>query len=223
MNNIYLIGDTHGELGAFNLLMKIHQPENDFIIQLGDFGYVWGKDTNYNLNILTNKFAKCNNMLLFIDGNHENFDQIEQYPIIEWNGGMVHKLRDNIYHLMRGQVFTICGKKFFTMGGGYSIDKTSRTIGRSWWKQEDITFMDMAIANQNLTNNDDTVDYVLSHSAPMMIKNLMGFKLEYDSHNENQLQQIANILHFDKWFFGHYHDDKDYGKFVLVYKNIIKL
>jgi hypothetical protein len=223
MKDTYLIGDTHGDLEAFNLLFKIYDPYDAFVIELGDFGFIWGNDTNYNLNVLQGRFAKRNCILLFIDGNHENFDLLERYPIISWNGGWVRKLRENIYHLMRGQVFTINGKKFFTMGGGYSIDKESRRRGITWWPQEDIGFLDMEAANHNLAANNDTVDYVLTHSAPMEIKNMMGFKLEYDSHNEKQLQHIASILTFDRWYFGHYHDDKDYGKFVLVYNQIHKL
>ena len=41
-------------------------------------------------------------------------------------------ISDSICHLMRGQVFDIDGKTFFTFGGGNSIDKAWRTPGVSW-------------------------------------------------------------------------------------------
>ena len=47
---------------------------------------------------------------------------LSAYPITEWNGGKVHKIADNIIHLMRGQVFDIDGIRFFTMGGASSHD-----------------------------------------------------------------------------------------------------
>lgn len=67
-----------------------------------------------------------------IDGNHENFDMLEDYPDDFWNGGRVHFISDNIFHLARGQVFEIDGLTFFTFDGGNSIDKGSRQIGLSW-------------------------------------------------------------------------------------------
>lgn len=48
--------------------------------------------------------------ILWVQGNHENYDMIEEYPIEEWNGGKVrHIARDKIILLGRGQVFNIEG------------------------------------------------------------------------------------------------------------------
>ena len=44
---------------------------------------------------------------LYVDGNHENFDRLYGYPIENWQGGKVHKIRPSVLHLMRGQVFEI--------------------------------------------------------------------------------------------------------------------
>ena len=62
--------------------------------------------------------------LLFVDGNHENFDRLNGYPVKEWHGGKVHELRPHVMHLMRGQVFEIDGKKIFAFGGASSHDIT---------------------------------------------------------------------------------------------------
>lgn len=58
--------------------------------------------------------------ICFIDGTHENFSLLNGYGVSEWNGGKVHKIYDNLYHLMRGQIYNIDGKSVFTMGGGES-------------------------------------------------------------------------------------------------------
>jgi hypothetical protein len=55
--------------------------------------------------------------VLFVDGTHENFDLLNAMAKESWNGGKVHIVSENILHLMRGQVFNINGKLFFTFGG----------------------------------------------------------------------------------------------------------
>lgn len=62
--------------------------------------------------------------MLFIDGNYENFDKLSRFPVETWCGGKVHKIRETVIHLMRGEVYCIEGNTVFVMGGGYSIDST---------------------------------------------------------------------------------------------------
>jgi hypothetical protein len=47
---------------------------------------------------------------------------LNAYPVEEWHGGKVHKIRPSVIHLMRGQVYELQGKKFFTFGGAQSHD-----------------------------------------------------------------------------------------------------
>ena len=75
---------------------------------------------------------------------------LNNYPIEIWNGGKVHKIRKNIYHLMRGQVFILEGKKFFTFGGATSVDKANRTEFISWWKEEMPTGAEFELGFVNL-------------------------------------------------------------------------
>jgi len=97
---------------------------DDYLIVCGDFGYIFrGKD--YEISFL-NDLENLDATILFIDGNHENFDLLYSYPVETWNSGKIHRIRKNVIHLMRGQVFSIDGYTFFTMGGGYSLDKYIR-------------------------------------------------------------------------------------------------
>ena len=108
---IYITGDTHGEYSRFNSKNFYEQKEmtkDDYVIICGDFGGIWdvgqeGKREKYWLNW----FEERPFSLLFVDGNHENFDRLKGYKEMDWNGGKVHEIRPDILHLMRGQVFEI--------------------------------------------------------------------------------------------------------------------
>lgn len=123
---IYITGDTHDDFSRFELekfLIQTEMTKNDYVIICGDFGGVWNYIVesmyeNYWLDWLNNK----NFTTLFVDGNHENFTRLYKYPVKEWHGGKVHKIRDSVIHLMRGEIFNIDNKKFFTFGGARSHD-----------------------------------------------------------------------------------------------------
>lgn len=116
---IYITGDTHGEFERFGS-HYFDAAKGDYVIICGDFGNLWD---NSNTEKYWRKWLKEKPFtVLFIDGNHENYDMLSAFPITEWNGGKIHKIADNIIHLMRGQVFDIDGIRFFTMGGASSHD-----------------------------------------------------------------------------------------------------
>ena len=73
--------------------------------------------------------------IAFVDGNHENFDKLYEYPIVDFCGGKAHQVRKNIFHLIRGESFIIEGHSFFCFGGAYSRDKATRDPN-FWWPQE---------------------------------------------------------------------------------------
>jgi len=129
---IYLTGDTHIPIDIDKLSRKSFPEQkqltrDDFIIVLGDFGLLWQEDKTYHywLDILSAKRYT----LLFVDGNHENFDWLNSLPVESWHGGRVHRVAENILHLMRGEVFEIGGNTFFTLGGAVSHDRIYRTEG----------------------------------------------------------------------------------------------
>lgn len=225
--SIFVTGDVHGQLGI-KRLTKQNFPEQfkltrqDYLIQLGDLGLLWKKDKTYKY--LLDFYTSRNYTLLWIDGNHENFTMLNNYPVIEWNGGNVHIIADNIIHLMRGQVYNIEDCLFFTLGGGKSLDKSIRTLDVTWWKEEELNYNECINAIDNLEKYDYQVDYVITHSAPFSVKNLLGF--EDTSTTERFLQQLINQYNitFNKWFIGHYHlDNVISDKFYFIYNNIYKL
>lgn len=132
---IHITGDTHGEQARIPLI-EAQAPvrPGDILIVCGDFGYLFRNDEAEHRFL--DQLAARDYTICFVDGNHEDFDALEALPEEDWMGGRVHRLRPNILHLMRGYVFTLEGKTFFTMGGAYSVDRHTRTPGRSWWPQE---------------------------------------------------------------------------------------
>ena len=163
-------------------------------------------------------------LCLLMVSNHENHDALDAYQVEFWNGGKVHKISDSIIHLMRGQVFTIEGKKFFTMGGAQSHDKEYRKEGISWWSREmpsDEEYEE-GLANLNKVNN--RVDYILSHCAPDQLQSQIAYWYEHDKLT-NYLEIVRQTVEFRWHYFGHYHIDKDFlnYKATCLYNNIIEI
>jgi len=225
---IYITGDTHIPIDI-NKLLTINFPEqeklskNDFLIICGDFGGVW--DNSDEEICWRNWLNERNFTTLFVDGNHENFDLLEQYEIKEWKNGKVHFINDSVIHLMRGQIFNINGFTFFTMGGATSIDKYRRIEGKSWWNNEIPSKKEYEEALDNLDKQNWKVDYVISHTASIkIIQNLLS-----DINESNSLNSFFNLLEdrldYKHWYFGHFHYDYNFedNKHTLLYKKIIKL
>ena len=123
---IYITGDCHGDFRRFNkkyFVEQLRMTKDDFIIICGDFGGVWNKDCESAYeNIQLDWLDSQPFTTLFVSGNHENFDRLDAYPLEEWNGGKIQKIRPSIIHLMRGQIYNIDGCKIFAFGGASSHD-----------------------------------------------------------------------------------------------------
>ena len=222
---IYVTGDTHGDIDSRKFTNKrFPQQRNltkdDYLIICGDFGYLWwgNRKDLYWIQWLSRKPWTT----LFIDGNHENFDIINEYPVSEWNGGKIHKITDSIFHLMRGQIFNLCGKTFFTMGGAVSYDKKYRSPGTSWWPQEVPSYEEFWEAQEHLRTI-HSVDYILTHDCPSDILPFIGAHYKPNAVTEF-LNTVYHTTNFKHWYFGHHHKDIDIdAKMHCVYHNIILL
>ena len=166
---LYVTGDLHIPIDIEKLNGKRFPEQKqltkrDFVVVCGDFGGIWsgGRKDRYWLRWLERKRFTT----LFVDGNHENFDLLDAFPVQRWSGGKVHKVAEGVYHLMRGQVYSVEGRKLFAMGGGASGDREFRTEGVSWWPQEMPSPGEYREAWENLRAAGFRVDYVFTHTAP---------------------------------------------------------
>lgn len=236
MSRIFITGDTHGSYDMTKLSRRHFQEgktltKNDYVIICGDFGCVWGGELEKSDKWWQNWLDEQPWTTLWIDGNHENHDLLQTYPIEQWYGGRIHKINNSIYHLMRGEVFTINDKTIFTFGGGYSTDRAYRKEGVSWWKGELPTHEEVNYALQSLEKYNNHVDIILTHDAPRDIKEYLGFYNLCDmSVYGEEYEDIHSTLYFFKknivfqdWYLGHYHIDKDIGNMHILYNEIIEI
>lgn len=224
---IFITGDTHipidiSKLGNKYFPEQKNLSKKDYLIICGDFGGVWnGSNEEKYWRTWLNK---RNFTTLFVDGNHENFELLKTYKIEEWNGGKVHFIHDSIIHLMRGQVYDIDGLKFFTMGGGNSIDKFYRTPYVSWWPDEMPSKKEYDEALENLEKHNNIVDYIITHVAPESIMSMVHPDNVYEKPLNLFLEEINKTVSFNKWYIGHLHLNKEWDeKHFLLYDRIIDL
>ena len=210
---IYVTGDTHGEMRRFRAPGLRRLGKGDTMIICGDFGFLWdgGEEEEKNLR----KIGKMKYSVLFLDGTHENFDLLGKFPVEEWNGGRVQHISGGLYHLMRGQVYTIEERKIFTFGGGESMEKQIRLEAKRWWPCEMPNLEEMREGADNLRANDFQVDYIFTHEPPPKADFMPGgLKTENRNQLEAYFSQVMKQTKYKKWFFGAQHIDRK-----ITYKN----
>lgn len=230
---IWITGDTHGNferLFSNPFLTDGSHPDPNYFIICGDFGGLWCNDSDER-NML-NRLESLPYTVLFIDGNHENYDLLEQYPILGWNGGFVRQIRENVFHLMRGQLFTLNGQTFFTMGGAECHDiegglldpdepsfalqlmtlrldrRRFRVRGYSWWEHELPSEEELSAGWQTLEKSGFHADYILSHCAPSSFQHEISSRIGEDypvNRLTDFLQRVYDRTDFTRWYCGHYH------------------
>ncbi|MDT3843430.1 MAG: metallophosphoesterase [Bacillota bacterium] len=250
---IYITGDTHAEFkkrfNTENFPEQKEMTKDDYVIICGDFGGIWDLDRESKQEkYWLDWFETRPYTLLFVDGNHENFDRLYGYPVKEWCGGKVHAIRPHVLHLMRGQIFEIDGKTLFTFGGAASHDiqggilETSdsnfrkkakaleqdgipyRVAHLTWWSQELASKDEMEEGKRNLLKHKFSVDYIITHCCSTSTQE--GFDgLFYKADRQTDyLEYIKQHTSYQKWFFGHYHDNRNINeKEILLYEQIIRI
>ena len=220
---IYVTGDTHGIASRFDdpRLKKLNR--GDTLIVCGDFGFLWNGSKD-EINVLK-KLSKKKYNICFVDGTHENFDMLNSIKIKKWNGGKVHHIASNIFHLMRGQVFEIEGTKIFTMGGGESPDIDIRFEMDTWSDLEIPTREELVEGVENLQKYGGNIDLIITHEPPAKIKDFLMLHSGSDASItaiNTYLEDVSRICKFKHWYFGSLHMDKFISSsHTCVFNNII--
>ena len=177
---VFTTGDCHGNFEHFKpeyFSEQVQMTKQDIVICAGDFGGVWFGDSCDDAALDWQESLSFT--LAIVCGNHENYDALERYPVKDWHGGKVHRIRPHVLHLMRGQIFELEGYHFFTMGGAKSHDTEDgilepgapdferkllmlqrklraryRINHVSWWAQEMPSEEEYAEARRNLSKVD---------------------------------------------------------------------
>lgn len=175
----------------------------DVIVHAGDFGYSF---TSIFLEKLTSALKETDLTLYFVDGNHEDFDCLMRFPLIE-DG--TRQVTDRIFHLPRGFRWTWGETTWLGLGGAHSVDRGQRTPGHSWWPQEQIQGIDMI---QSMRAG--PVDVMVTHDCPAGVS-IPGLKesehlwpseeIRSADQNREKLLRVVKRVRPKALWHGHYH------------------
>ena len=252
---IYVTGDTHGAIDIHKLSTRVWKNQknltrDDFLIITGDFGFPFspndmdedGKPVRGEYMYWLNWLKQKPYTILFVDGNHENHAFWDAQPVREWHGGRVHvhPQADNIIHLMRGEIYEIEGRTFFTFGGAASRDVApqydedgkciwkGRQEGVSYWKRENASFEEMTRALKNieaLQERGGSIDVIVTHTPPSSVVSSVLQHDRIDPTADFLEDKILKRCEFGIWLCGHLHHDliDAEHKIIILYDTIATL
>lgn len=156
---VVLAGDWHGNTrAAVSTLEVAKRLRAPLVLQLGDFGLWPGDEGAHYLSELDGAAAELGMLVAWVDGNHEDFTQLNQIPCspdgLQW-------VAPRIARIPRGSRWTWHGVRFAALGGATSLDRPHRTPGKSWWPEESVNDQDLAL----LAAGGDC-DVLLTHDCP---------------------------------------------------------
>lgn len=227
----YITGDCHGQFRKIELFCQnYHTDITDVMIILGDVGI------NYWLNKMDDKLkrmlAKLPITFLCIAGNHEERPyNISTYEEIKWKDGIVYREAQfpNLLFAKDGEIYTFGEKRAIVIGGAYSVDKEYRLyVGLPWFKEEQPSDGIKEYVEVKLEENNWKVDYVLSHTCPLCYEPTDLFldfldQSKVDKSTEEWLTKIEKRLEYQKWYFGHFHGNREYYCAEMLFETIKEL
>ena len=133
---------------------------------------------------------------------------------------------------MRGEIFTLNQKKFFTFGGASSHDIEDGIIimdKEGKWRQKEKHYRQMGKGRYRIKNltwweTELPTQEELEHGLENLERNDYLNKGYSRDILTEYFDEIAEKVSFQKWFFGHYHEDRQISeKYILLYKQIMKI
>ena len=227
MADLVFLGDTHGNTRWVQAALEVFKRAGaKWVIQVGDFGVWPGREGQAFLDGVDYKLEELGLTLIFCDGNHEDFDQLEAIPI---DSDGFRRVRPNIWHAPRGHQWDLLGLRFGAMGGAHSIDgpggvweqvrgpkqlqnvvfseQTDRnksnpiTINMGgWWPQETITPDEADEAARK-----GKVDIMISHDAPIRVQIPRARGYPLGDRNRALLQKVVDAWQPQLLVCGHWH------------------
>ncbi len=235
MAQTFLAGDTHGgEVGDFDKLVRMNDvigdtlTKEDVVIILGDSGLLWNNSNRIEKWLTWLENAPWTTLV--IQGNHDNIPRFNALKTMQAFGGVVGKMSSTVFHLKNGNIYNINGKSFFVMGGGFSIDKHRRTIGRTWWPEEMPQETEYNWGIKSLHLAEWKVDYILSHTCSTSefkditdefgdnLKNIPG-----EERLREYLEAVIGAVEYTRHYYGHFHVDESFDKHQILYDKVISI
>ena len=215
---IYVTGDTHGDLKAFQERALQKLKKGDVLFICGDFGFIWdgSKEEQKALRWLSGRKYT----IAFVEGAYDNVSLLEQYPEESLWGGTVRRIGKNLVALGRGEVYRVGGKTVFTCGGGERSEEwfmrdPEEAVAALPSREE----LERVVASAQRAGH---LDLVLTHDAPATLKLFVNMENSYINDLHEQLDVIYKTVPFELWLFGCYHLDRFYSsKYGAVYQELV--
>ncbi len=246
--SIYITGDCHGDYGRFstkNFPEGKDLTKDDYVIICGDFGF-WD-DSNHG-KFWRNWLDEKPFTVLWVDGNHENYDLLKNIPISEWKGGKVQFIEPSVIHLMRGQIYDIDGCRIFTFGGARSHDIDGGILERddphfaikrnrmnsaricyrinheTWWEEEMPSKEEYNEGIRNLEEKGWSVDYIVTHCGPSSVQAMVSGGFYKEDELTDYFEELTTKCKYKKWFMGHYHENLNVPpNYIVIYEQIVRV
>lgn len=205
---ICITGDTHGDISRFkNPVLKKLRKLDSFII-CGDFGFLWNGDKNERKILKWIGKRKYN--VLFAEGLHENFDELEKYETEYWCGGLTRKISGNLRQLINGQVYELSGCRIFVFGGGVNDDLDFNAAHATQKIQEREAPDDDEFIQQikPLGDNGNKVDFIVTYEPPATITEFIDIGKTDRNKINTFLDRVRDTTEFRMWYFGRHHVNK---------------
>lgn len=167
------LGDIHGEFYQLKEILKLY-PDKE-IIQLGDMGLGFNKKYD-------DLFPIDNKNLKFIRGNHDNPEVCKQYEQYLGDYGVY--------------------KDLFFISGAASIDKAYRIENVSWWKNEELTYLQQKECMDLYLEIKPR--YVITHDCPQNICACI-YKRDFKNSTGVFYQNLFDLHQPEFWIFAHHH------------------
>ena len=211
---IVVAGDWHGNeqwaVGVIEQLPRLLPGEGRrIVLHVGDFGVWPGLAGSLYLRAVKLALAAVNAELWFVDGNHEDHDQLDALARdCTREDGRVHVV-NGVHHLPRGHRWEWHGRTWLALGGATSVDSPARRQGFDWWPQEAIGQGDYFRATEP-----GTADVMVTHDCPAGVpldlpKPPSWWAMEDAYRHRLLLGAVVSTVQPSWLVHGHYHLEHD--------------
>jgi Icc-related predicted phosphoesterase len=197
---ILLSGDTHGDEDLVPYLFSTASDNSvDAIYQLGDFGYFPNIPRFARFLAQVSSLATLSGIpVFFIDGNHD--DHFSLNPSRGFKCHSFVTVSSNVFWIPRGHLWSVAGVRFAALGGAYSVDRFTRTVGRDIFPD-----LERPVPSDFTHMLDHTCDVLLTHDAPYLID--IGKKVIYEESESTRrtIDALVESMSPAYLFHGHHH------------------
>ena len=226
---LYITGDIHGAPARIRQLARFcadnQTTGEDVVILLGDVGANTYCDFR-DLPVKT-QLSRLPATFVCVRGNHEARPaDVPAYREKLMFGGTVYQEPDfpNLLFLQDGGEYEILGKRVLAIGGAYSVDKDYRLMrGWQWFPNEQLSAEEQREILEKVRGR--AFDLVLTHTCPFSWQPTELFlptidQSRVDKSMEIFLGEVESSITYGKWYFGHFHGNKNMGRFEMLFDKI---